>query len=223
MAYKTGWNDSGVKSAAYVITGTVATPTFSPDGGTYTSAQNVAIATSTSGATIRYTTDGTTPTSTIGTIYSAPVAIAGDTTLKAVAYKTGWNDSGVKSAGYVITVNEPPVASFTYTCYSANFTCDFDASASVGGIANYAWDFGDGSGGGIGPLISHTYSKQGSYTVGLIITDNDNQAGTVSTDVRVPKKGTTSGGTDPGGDTSGGGNGGFCASHPTHKKCNPEP
>ncbi|MDD5315444.1 MAG: chitobiase/beta-hexosaminidase C-terminal domain-containing protein, partial [Candidatus Cloacimonetes bacterium] len=37
---------------------TVATPTFSPAGGTYTSTQNVSIATTTANATIRYTTNG---------------------------------------------------------------------------------------------------------------------------------------------------------------------
>ena len=35
-----------------------ATPIFSPGGGTYTSAQSVTITSSTSGASIRYTTDG---------------------------------------------------------------------------------------------------------------------------------------------------------------------
>ena len=45
MAYRAGWNDSAVKSANYVIMQTVATPTFNPDGDTYSSAQNVTIAT----------------------------------------------------------------------------------------------------------------------------------------------------------------------------------
>jgi ABC-type uncharacterized transport system auxiliary subunit len=42
---------------------TVAAPTFSPPGGTYTIGQNVTIQTPTLGATILYTTDGTEPTS----------------------------------------------------------------------------------------------------------------------------------------------------------------
>ncbi len=93
----------------------VATPTFSPDGGTYASAPNVTIATTTAGASIRYTTNGSTPTSSNGTLISsgASVLISSTTTLKATAYKSGWTDSGVKSAGYVIT-GTVSVASITY-------------------------------------------------------------------------------------------------------------
>jgi RHS repeat-associated protein len=86
----------------------VATPTFNyPDQYTtcYYSLQ-VTISTSTSGAQIRYTTDGTTPTSTYGTLINGssgsatvPVAATG-TTLKAMAFKSGMTDSAVQSATY---------------------------------------------------------------------------------------------------------------------------
>ena len=46
---------------------TCATPTFSPAAGSYSSAQSVTIGTTTGGATIRYTANGTTPTETVGT------------------------------------------------------------------------------------------------------------------------------------------------------------
>src|SRR4051812_4135777 len=42
--------------------GTVATPTFSPAGGTFASAQSVTISTTTAGASVRFTVDGSTPT-----------------------------------------------------------------------------------------------------------------------------------------------------------------
>ena len=59
--------------------------------GTYASAQSVTISTTTSGATIRYTTNGTTPSSTVGTVYSSAVTIsATNTTLQAIAYKSGY-------------------------------------------------------------------------------------------------------------------------------------
>jgi hypothetical protein len=86
----------------------VDTPMFSPGGGTYSSAQSVSITTSTSGATIRYTTDGSTPTSTTGTIYSSAVSISSTSTLKAIAYKSGMVDSSVTSATY--TINTGTVA-----------------------------------------------------------------------------------------------------------------
>jgi hypothetical protein len=87
---------------------TVATPTFSPAAGTYTSTQNVSLSTTTTGATIRYTTDGTDVTAT-STIYSTPIAISQTTTLKAKAYRSGWTDSQQASATYTINSITPKV------------------------------------------------------------------------------------------------------------------
>jgi chitinase len=83
-------------------TSTVAAPVFTPAAGTYTSTQTISISSTTSGASIRYTTNGTTPTSTTGTLYSGPVTIAATTTLKAIAYKSGSTDSSVTSGTYTI-------------------------------------------------------------------------------------------------------------------------
>ncbi len=104
IAYESGWADSAVSPAAYTITGTVVTPTFSPAplGFGFTSAQNVSISSTTPGASFRFTTDGSTPTSTSGTQYSGPVNIAMNLTLKAVAYESGWADSDVCSSDYYV-------------------------------------------------------------------------------------------------------------------------
>ncbi len=80
----------------------VADPTFSPAGGNYTTAQNVTLFSATSGATLRYTTNGSTPTSTSGTVYTGPITVTSNTTLKAIAYKTGLRDSAVSTAVYTI-------------------------------------------------------------------------------------------------------------------------
>jgi alpha-tubulin suppressor-like RCC1 family protein len=101
-AFRAGWRTSAVTSGAYTIGLHAAAPTFAPGPGTYTSEQNVAIATATPGASIRYTTDGSTPTETVGTLYAAPVHLSGSATLKAVAYRTGWTTSAVTSGDYAI-------------------------------------------------------------------------------------------------------------------------
>jgi hypothetical protein len=106
IAYESGFADSPVTSGIYTIT-RVAAPTFSPIAGTYTSAQNVTITSATSGASIRYTTDGTRPTKTHGVLYSGRVSISSTTRLKAVAYETGFTDSSVTRGRYRI---EPPTA-----------------------------------------------------------------------------------------------------------------
>ncbi|HZP60714.1 MAG TPA: TIM-barrel domain-containing protein, partial [Opitutaceae bacterium] len=132
IAYESGMTDSAVTTANYTIGtvgGQVAAPVFSPGGGTYGSAQRVSISTSTGGATIRYTTDGSTPSETAGTVYSGPVNISSSGTLKAIAYESGMTDSTVTSANYTINTGGtgtpngnpilPPKWSFgvLYGCY----------------------------------------------------------------------------------------------------------
>jgi len=85
----------------------VTAPTFSPGGGTYSAAQSVTISTTTGGASIRYTTDGSTPSETSGTVYSGPVTISTTTTLNAIAYESGMTDSSVTSAAYTISIPTP--------------------------------------------------------------------------------------------------------------------
>jgi endoglucanase len=111
IAYESGMTDSAVSSATYTITQPqVAAPTFSPGGGSYSTAQTVTVSTTTSGASIRYTTDGSTPTSTTGTLYSGPVTISATSTLKAIAYASGMTDSAVTSATYTIGVTDTNIA-----------------------------------------------------------------------------------------------------------------
>ena len=102
MAYETGYSNSTVSSGVYTINGACAAPTFNPAAGTYASAQTVTISTTTGGATIYYTTNGTTPSSTNGTVYSSPVAINSTCTLQAIAYATGYANSTVSSGVYTI-------------------------------------------------------------------------------------------------------------------------
>ena len=77
----------------------IAAPTFDPAAGTYYEAQNVTLAAET-GATIYYTTNGNDPT-TASTVYSDPIEVAQNMTIKAIAVK-GNLTSSVATAEYVI-------------------------------------------------------------------------------------------------------------------------
>lgn len=90
----------------------VEAPTMEPVGDTYFGNQSVEISTTTTGATIKYTIDGSTPSPSHGTVYSAPIGVASNLTIKAMAYKSGFNDSSVSTEIYIIEGPEdPPVAS----------------------------------------------------------------------------------------------------------------
>ena len=101
---------TGTAEAFGNATGTVAEPTFSPAGGTYTAAQQVTISDATAGASIYYTTDGTTPGAGTGTstLYTAPVAVSSSETINAIAIEAGDTSSAVASAVY--SVNLPGAA-----------------------------------------------------------------------------------------------------------------
>ena len=106
-AWKSGLLTSYIKSASYIVTGTVATPTFSVKPGLYYTSQTISIS-STPGAIIRYTTDGSEPTlTTNGIQYSVPISLAKPTTIKAKAWLEGWDLSATATATYNITGTVP--------------------------------------------------------------------------------------------------------------------
>ena len=88
----------------------VEAPEFNPAGGSYTASQDVALSCTTTGATIYYTLDGTTPDNT-STAYTGTINVSTTTTIKAIAY-VGEVASEVAEATY--TIIEP----FTPTVYT---------------------------------------------------------------------------------------------------------
>ena len=80
----------------------VVPPLLNPLGGMLTNGQTVMMTTTTPGASIRYTIDGSLPTSQMGTVYSdpPPFSIIKPMTLNAIAYKTNMADSPITSAQY---------------------------------------------------------------------------------------------------------------------------
>ena len=110
-----------VSSFAYTpgaSTPTAATPTFSLAPGTYSTAQTVSISDATSGATIYYTTNGTTPT-TSSSVYSAPITVSATETLEAIAVASGYSNSAVASATFTISL--PTVATPVFSVAAGTY------------------------------------------------------------------------------------------------------
>jgi len=95
------------------------------------------------------------------------------------------NDGATDSADATKTVmNRPPVASFTATAERGytDETVSFDASESYdpdGTIVSYLWNFGDGTT-ATGVTVQHAYSQDGTYTVTLTVTDDEDATDTAS-------------------------------------------
>lgn len=97
-----------------------------------------------------------------------------------------WAERGCGSD--CVTPNQPPTALFSTAANPAvGAPVSFDASASndeldSGGIATYAWSFGDGATQTPGsPTTTHIYSAPGTYTVSLTVTDDDATGTTTTT------------------------------------------
>jgi hypothetical protein len=104
IAAKPGWSSSAEMRETYQLT--VAVPTATPPGGTYTSDQSITLSCTTEDSAIYYTLDGSDPSATSGTLFdpTVPITILGDSriTLKAVGVKAGMADSGVMVAQYTL-------------------------------------------------------------------------------------------------------------------------
>ena len=107
----------------------VAAPTFEPGTGTTFHGSQMVTITAEEGAAIRYTTDGTEPTATTGTVYNGPFSIDATTRVKAVAYATIEGETetsavaeAVYTSLYYITLTQP---------FHGSISCDAEAAAGT--------------------------------------------------------------------------------------------
>jgi hypothetical protein len=94
------------------------------DRGVYEQGFNLEL-TAAQGVTIRYTLDGKYPSSTIGTLYTAPIVISKSTVVKYFAYDNAGNHSGVVALTYVLKnnyANESSTAGYGQWIYKNNIT-----------------------------------------------------------------------------------------------------
>lgn len=115
IGIRSGYTNSPIAISTLTITnpGIAATPVISPGTGSYAGMQMVSISSTTSGVSIYYTTNGNNPV--IGTpnsftrLYTAPFSINGTTTVKAMAIKSGIQNSLIATAVITITTPSPTV------------------------------------------------------------------------------------------------------------------
>jgi PKD repeat protein len=100
-----------------------------------------------------------------------------------------WVSIRLVPPGVILPPNGTPVPSFTYAPSTPLTRVDvtFDASLSTdsdGRIANYAWNFGDGSQ-GTGVVVKHDFNNAGTFVVTLTVTDDRGQSASLSKNVAV--------------------------------------
>ena len=175
---KTFWNFSTTGAnvqvskieVTYSSTSSTDAPVFSIPSGLYLQEQDVTLSTSTEGATIYYTTDGTAPTTTSNKYTGAITITEGTTTIKAFAVKSGIGDSGITSATYTVVATEGEGE------YGSPFTIA-DVVKLNSGLSGKYWVEGK-----IGGVVAQ--NKDGVWTIGtnsftseqnthIILTDDD--------------------------------------------------
>lgn len=127
--------------------GIVGAPTANPTAGTYAENQSVTFTSSTEGATIYYTTDGSEPTITGGVPagttaqYTAPIAVTETegqsitTTIKAIAVKDRMQNSSVETFAYTIQI---PVPKYEVTVTNGSGSGNYAQGSTVTITANTA-------------------------------------------------------------------------------------
>jgi subtilisin family serine protease len=130
----------------------------------------------------------TNPTASSATVFAAVrdattknIVTSSSTENNHLLYSTAWGDGGADPPP---AENEPPSASFTYSC--TDLSCGFTDTSTDGDgtIVGWAWAFGDNAT-STAQHPSHTYDAGGTYTVSLTVTDSDGAEDTTSQNVTV--------------------------------------
>jgi hypothetical protein len=140
IAIVSGYAPSTVTSATYTIETPAAIPIFSPPSGIYSLVQTVAITSATPGATIYYTTNGTTPT-TSSAVYSAPITVSASETIEAIATAPVYLQSATASTVYIINMTASGCPTGSGSCVD-NFT---GASGTLLPTYNSKWVLASGT------------------------------------------------------------------------------
>lgn len=192
-------------------TQTVATPTI------YISGTTATISCSTSGATIYYTLNGNTPT-TSSTQYSSPITLSGACTIKAIAVKSGMNNSSVASQNYspsvqpivptmvlnttakTVALSAPSGLTIKYSTDGSTPTTTYSSAINVANGATIKAISTNGTQSSSVPKITIKYSESGTIELSTSETgtiryttngSNPTSNSTAYSSVIVPTAGTT--------------------------------
>ncbi|GHV09314.1 hypothetical protein FACS189485_21760 [Spirochaetia bacterium] len=144
---------------------TVATPTADIVAGDVPAGTQITLSSTTEGASIYYTTDGSTPGSVL---YTGPITLTKSATIKAVAKKSGWNDSGIMTNSYVAKYNK-----YRFVQNGANgVTLDLSLFDDGNDTERQAWITANAptifDNPPAGAIVSFTETDFGSYYTGSI-------------------------------------------------------
>lgn len=122
----------------------------------------VTITCGTADATVKYTTDGSTPSNSVGTTYSVPFDLWQNATVKAIGIKDGMADSDIAEKEYTVKLPTPVLAQ------SVNGD---EASVTISNLADFADHYGE---------VTYHYTTDGSepdaedpeFTSGTAISEN---------------------------------------------------
>lgn len=124
----------------------VGAPSIVPGNECYAEAQNVVLTSTTAGATIKYTLDGSTPSRNNGITYNGPFKLSSSATVKAMAYKDGMTDSVVNTQEITIgdiAVGKPVTVSSTINPGTEVVKQEYTADKVVDGnksLSNSRWE-----------------------------------------------------------------------------------
>jgi len=149
-----------------------ATPSFSLNPGTYSGNQSLTITDATSGATIHYTTDGTTPTSSSPT-YGGAVTLTTSCTVQAIAI--GAATSSIRSAQYNIFSGSGGSLSGSVTAITSATTVNLTSQGSSdwamwGYKASYNFEHKSNGNGQISNLGAYGGGGEGQFSNSIITT-----------------------------------------------------
>jgi hypothetical protein len=132
--FKTGYTNGIIVTKTYTMV--VNEPIADISAGTYNNVITTYLTSTTNDTNIYYTLDGSDPDNT-DTLYYGILNIFKTSTLKAIAYKTGYTNSSVLSNTYTFEVAGTPTASVDTGTYNNNFSVTLNKAGTTAGTSIY--------------------------------------------------------------------------------------